>query len=160
MLRQSDTHIKFSIMAYSIPTAMVTLWRPFRASFPPALRRAVAQAPSVKAQKIRWTIGGSGFPLAERQSIMREPLSELVTKFRTALIRETILRKPPRLSPYCCITSKYIWLSVLHDKRNNLLYGSLELVPPNSEEQFIPSRVASRSIFRPAPPNMVNHKKR
>ena len=49
-------------------------------SFPPAVSRAVAVAPSVKAQNILCSIGGSGWPLAERQSMTREPLSEDVVK--------------------------------------------------------------------------------
>ena len=59
---------------------MDTACKAFRASVPPAYNRAVAVAPSVRAQKIRWGMGGSGSPLAERQSMTSEPLSELVTK--------------------------------------------------------------------------------
>ncbi len=55
----------------------------------PATSSAVAVAPSVTAQNIRWRMGGSGWPLAERQSITRDPLSEEVTKYRTMPARET-----------------------------------------------------------------------
>ena len=49
-------------------------------SLPPAVSKAVAVAPSVNAQKILCRMGGSGCPLAERQSITRDPLSDDVVK--------------------------------------------------------------------------------
>ena len=47
---------------------------------PPETRRAVAVTPWIRAQPSRWTRGGSGSPLEERQSMTREPESLEVTK--------------------------------------------------------------------------------
>ena len=57
--------------------------------------RAVAVAPSIRAQKTRWILGGSGSPLELRQSMTREPESDDVTKYRMMANRENMERNWP-----------------------------------------------------------------
>ena len=52
----------------------------------------MAVAPSMRAQKTRCILGGSGSPLEARQSITREPESEEVTKYKIMANREKIER--------------------------------------------------------------------
>ena len=57
---QRATHMKLSTMVYGKPAAMETVLRAVKALSPPATSKAVAAAPSVRAQKILCRIGGSG----------------------------------------------------------------------------------------------------
>ena len=114
--RHNATHIKQSNIVYGTPDAIDMDCKATRPSAPPALNRAVAVAPSVRAQNMRWMTGGSASPLAERQSMTREPLSELVTKYRITLIKDITDRNVPR-SPYCSITSNHMSFFPLQDKR-------------------------------------------
>ncbi len=59
---------------------IVPTCKALNAFVPPATRRAVAVAPSVRAQNNLWITGGLGCPLAHMMSITREPLSDDVTK--------------------------------------------------------------------------------
>ncbi len=93
--RHKAIHMKFSTIVYGSPAAMDMVCRALNALSPPDTSRAVAVAPSVKAQKIRWKMGGSGWPLAERQSITNEPLSDDVTKYNTMAASDTTDRKSP-----------------------------------------------------------------
>ena len=62
--------------ALTIPMVRIAI----RLFSPPATSRAVAVVPSINAQNTLCTGGGSGMPLAERQSITRDPESDDVTK--------------------------------------------------------------------------------
>ena len=62
--------------ALTIPMVRIAI----KLFFPPATRRAVAVVPSIRAQNTLCTGGGSGMPLAERQSITKDPESDDVTK--------------------------------------------------------------------------------
>ena len=139
---------------------MAMLCSALRASVPPALRRTLAHAPSVTAQKIRCRTGGSSQPLAARQSMISEPLSELVTKYNTMAAREmTEIASLNRLvSPYDRMTSKNISFFPRHDKRKSPSKDSAAPFPPSVELQVTPARAASRSILIPAPPTIPNHR--
>ena len=78
--RHIATQKKLRRIVKNSPPTIETVCSATSASLPPAYRRAVAQAPSVKAQKTRCGIGGSESPLDASESITRDPLSELVTK--------------------------------------------------------------------------------
>ena len=82
-------------MVYGKPAAMETVLRAVKALSPPATSKAVAAAPSVRAQKILCRIGGSGWPLDERQSMTKDPLSDDVTKYKTIPANDITDRKPP-----------------------------------------------------------------
>ena len=130
-----------------------------RPSRPPAFSRAVAVAPSVRAQKIRCMTGGSGSGwIADRQSITREPLSELVTKYITILVSEITDRNVPR-SPYCSITSNHISVVCRQDRRYRPLKEEVAPAPPFGEEHVLFASAASRSILKPALPKIQSHKK-
>ena len=62
--------------ALTIPMVRIAI----KLFFPPATSRAVAVVPSINAQNTLCAGGGSGMPLAERQSITKDPESEDVTK--------------------------------------------------------------------------------